>query len=66
MHPDLAAALAEINDKIDNLRADMNARYENDITAGEVEALHEDIDKIANAQIDIKARLALLEQERTP
>lgn len=105
MEPELGAALAAINDKIDGLRAAMHNRFEtieikisglpliasslhelredvrelrretrlmkaaiNDmarvnITAGEVEALHEELDKITNAQIEIRARLALLEQK---
>jgi DNA repair ATPase RecN len=94
MDPELAAALAAINDKIDIIKihisglpliaaslhelrddvrelrretrlvkAAINDMARVNITAGEVEVLHEELDKVANAQIDIKARLTLLEQK---
>lgn len=91
MEPELAAALAAINARLEaieikvsgithELRRDLRMvkasindmafwlshRYPtfSDMRLkelSEVEALHEELDKIANAQIDIRARLALLE-----
>jgi DNA repair ATPase RecN len=92
--PELAAALAAINDKIDTIKihisglpliaaslhelrddvrelrretrlvkAAINDMARVNITAGEVEVLHEELDKVASAQVDIRARLTLLEQK---
>jgi hypothetical protein len=63
--PLIAASLHELREDVRELRretrlvrAAINDMARVNISAGEVEALHE----LANAQVDIKARLALLEK----
>jgi DNA repair ATPase RecN len=67
--PLIASSLLELREDVRELRretrlvkAAINDMARVNITAGEVEALHDDLDKLANALIDIKSRLALLEK----
>jgi predicted nucleic acid-binding Zn-ribbon protein len=76
MDPELAAALAEINTKlesIEDLRKDVRAlridiqdlhdRNRHAITAGTVTVLNEDISGLRDDNREIRARLAVLEQK---
>jgi DNA repair ATPase RecN len=66
--PLMATTLHELRDDVRELRREtrmlktaVNDMARVSITGGEVEALHDELDRLANDQIDIKARLALLE-----
>lgn len=66
--PLIAVSVHELREDVRELRretrmikAAINDMARINITAGEVEALHDELDGIADAQIDIKARLTLLE-----
>jgi DNA repair ATPase RecN len=68
--PLIATTLHELRDDARDVRADIrmvkaaiNDMARINITAGEVETLHAELDRLADAQIDIRARLALLEQK---
>ena len=67
--PLMGATLYELREDIRELRretrlvkAAINDMARINITAGEVEALHDDIDRLAGEQSEIKARLNLLER----
>ena len=71
--PLMGATLYELREDIRELRretrlvkAAINDMARINITAGEVEALHDDIDRLAGEQSDIKARLNLLERGLAP
>jgi hypothetical protein len=61
---DLVEATQDLRRELRMVKAAINDMARVNITAGEVEALHEELDKIANAQIDIRARLSLLGQAK--
>lgn len=71
--PLIATSMHELRDDVRQLRQDMrmlraavNDMARINITGGEVEALHADLDRLAVEQADIKTRLALLEQRKGP
>jgi ubiquinone biosynthesis protein UbiJ len=60
--PILGVAIETLRHDVRTLRAAINDMARINITAGEVEALHADVDRMGTKQIELEARLSALEQ----
>lgn len=60
--PIVGAAIESLRHDVRTLRAAINDMARINITAGEVEALHADIDRLDTKQMELEARLAALER----
>jgi len=60
--PLMGAAIEALQRDSRLLRAAINDMSRTNITAGEVEAMHEDIDRVIGRQAEIERRLTALEQ----
>ena len=59
--PVIGAAIETLRHDVRTLRAAINDMARVNITAGEVEALHADIDRMQTRQMELEARIAALE-----
>jgi prefoldin subunit 5 len=59
--PLIGAAIETLRHDVRTLRAAINDMARVNITAGEVEALHADIDRMQTRQMELEARIAALE-----
>ena len=60
--PILGVAIETLRYDVRTLRAAINDMARINITAGEVEALHADVDRMGTKQIELEARLSALER----
>jgi prefoldin subunit 5 len=60
--PLLGAAIETLRHDVRTLRAAINDMARVNITAGEVEALHDDIDRLQTKQLELETRIATLER----
>jgi ubiquinone biosynthesis protein UbiJ len=60
--PILGMAIETLRHDVRTLRAAINDMARINITAGEVEALHADVDRMGTKQIELEARLSALER----
>jgi ubiquinone biosynthesis protein UbiJ len=60
--PILGVAIETLRHDVRTLRAAINDMARINITAGEVEALHADVDRMGTKQIELEARLSALER----
>jgi ubiquinone biosynthesis protein UbiJ len=60
--PILGTAIETVRYDVRTLRAAINDMARINITAGEVEAFHADVDRMGTKQIELEARLSALEQ----
>jgi ubiquinone biosynthesis protein UbiJ len=61
--PILGVAIETLRHDVRTLRAAINDMARVNITAGEVEALHADVDRMGTKQIELEARLSALERQ---
>jgi ubiquinone biosynthesis protein UbiJ len=61
--PILGVAIETLRHHVRTLRAAINDMARVNITAGEVEALHADVDRMGTKQIELEARLSALERQ---
>ena len=61
--PILGVAIETLRHDVRTLRAAINDMARINITAGEVEALHADVDRMGTKQIELEARLSALERQ---
>lgn len=60
--PFIGAAIESLRHDVRTLRAAINDMARVNITAGEVEALHADLDRLQSKQMELETRLATLER----